>query len=71
MLPLCRRMICRDTLKPIPDPFSFVVKNGMKMLAATSGGIPHPLSVTESVISPDSLPVAAIRIVPSVRPCKA
>lgn len=38
MLPLCIRMICLDTLRPMPEPFGLVVKKGTKILAATSAG---------------------------------
>jgi len=27
-------MICRDRARPMPEPFGFVVKNGMKILQA-------------------------------------
>lgn len=48
MLPLCIRMICLDTLRPMPEPFGLVVKKGTKILAATSAGMPQPLSVTST-----------------------
>ena len=32
--------------RPVPLPWLFVVKNGSKMCATTSGGMPMPVSVT-------------------------
>ena len=37
------RMIWRDRLKPMPEPSSLVVKNGMKILDWMSFGIPGPV----------------------------
>ena len=42
----CNRIICRDKLNPIPDPFSRVVKKGTKICSSISFGIPEPLSIT-------------------------
>jgi hypothetical protein len=36
IVPLCNLIICLDRLSPMPDPDSFVVKNGMKILSITS-----------------------------------
>ena len=33
IVPRCRRMIWRERLNPIPDPFGLVVKKGMKILS--------------------------------------
>ena len=38
---------------PIPSPLGFVVKNGSNMLAATSAGMPGPLSSTVTFASPE------------------
>ena len=46
-LPPCICIICLDKLNPMPDPFSFVVKKGIKILSSNSVVIPGPLSVTE------------------------
>jgi hypothetical protein len=36
----------RRQARPLPLPFSLVVKNGSKMCACTSSGMPMPVSVT-------------------------
>ena len=38
-----------DRPSPVPFPRSFVVKNGSKMRVLTSGVIPEPVSLTDSV----------------------
>ena len=43
--PPWRRMIWRDTAKPMPEPSVLVVKNGVKIFSATSAGIAEPLFV--------------------------
>jgi len=35
-----------DIPRPDPAPSAFVVKNGSKILARISGGIPEPVSLT-------------------------
>jgi hypothetical protein len=51
--------------RPIPIPFdaSFVVKNGSNTRARTAGVMPHPLSRTQNVTSPDRSPI----VTPMVR----
>ena len=34
--------------RPVPLPFSLVVKNGSKSLAMVASSMPHPVSVTAS-----------------------
>lgn len=46
ILPPCKRIICLDRLKPIPDPVFLVVKKGTKILSTCSCSIPQPLSIT-------------------------
>ena len=43
--PPWRRMIWRDTAKPMPEPSVLVVKKGVKIFSATSAGIAEPLLV--------------------------
>ena len=47
-------MICLHRLRPMPLPFSLVVKNGINILSSTSGSMPGPLS--ETVM--DTVPVS-------------
>ena len=44
--PPWRRMIWRETARPMPEPSVLVVKNGVKMFSATSAEIAEPLLVT-------------------------
>ena len=46
MAPPERRMIWRATERPMPEPPLLVVKKGVKMCSATSGGMGAPLSET-------------------------
>src|SRR5262249_49332748 len=51
-----------DRPKPVPSPAGFVVKNGLKILSFTSGGMPVPLSrIRISTLSPKLL-VAAVMV---------
>ena len=55
MEPLLTRMICREMDSPMPLPSSLVVKKGMKICVAMSGGIGSPSSLmsmtTDSSVS--------------------
>ena len=44
-VPLWRRIIWRETARPIPEPSALVVKNGVKIFSATSAGMAEPLFV--------------------------
>src|SRR5690554_419895 len=52
ILPLCRRIICLDRLRPIPEPFFLVVKKGIKIFDKASSSIPFPVSDTSRIIFP-------------------
>lgn len=43
--PPWRRIIWRETARPMPEPSVLVVKNGVKIFSATSAGIADPLFV--------------------------
>lgn len=55
ILPPCRFMICRQTLRPIPEPPCLVVKNGTNTLSIASGTMPYPLSETVITGTPSRL----------------
>jgi len=44
MLPACASMSRFAVGRPSPEPRDFVVKNGTKIFARISGGMPGPLS---------------------------
>lgn len=44
--PPWRRMILRETARPMPEPSVLVVKNGVKIFSVASVGIAEPLLVT-------------------------
>src|SRR5262249_13946523 len=48
IVPAWASTILREIAMPSPVPFSFVVKNGLKMRSSLSGGMPHPLSRTRT-----------------------
>lgn len=62
MLPPDRRMIWREILSPMPLPPSLVVKNGMKIWSAISGGMAGPLFLISISTSSESLQRALISI---------
>src|SRR5437870_6121832 len=46
--PSCASTILRTMGSPRPDPFTFVVKNGSKILSVASAGTPGPSSMTST-----------------------
>ena len=57
--PRCAAMMVRQTERPRPIPFAFVVKKGSKICSIFSSGMPSPRSVTDTItpLLPFSIPV--------------
>src|SRR5687767_9774460 len=49
MRPSCASTIFRTIASPSPEPCGLVVKNGLKILSATSADTPGPVSVTSTI----------------------
>ena len=71
--PLCASTIVREIARPIPMPFGLVVKNGSKIRASLSAGMPCPASPTSISISyaPSSRAVTLTRRSSSLVPWTA
>ena len=64
MLPWCfwaTMRQARSSPSPVPSPKALVVKNGVKMRSAMSGGMPGPSSQISTLIA--SSPTAEVRMV--------